>query len=323
MHLARPARLAAALLALALAPAVAQDAKVQPTERPFLWVIEGDTPSFVYGTIHVPDPRVTTLPAVVSQAIDMADGLFTEVPMDPGMQMAMMRHIMLPPGQGLSTRISPELYKRLDAYVKGKGLPGAAAFEQIKVWVTGMQLQLLEFAPQLQAGGKSLDQGLYDRAREAKKEVGGLETLQEQLGCFDVLSAEEQARMLEHALDQLEAPAEGDRTAPFEELIVRYLAGDLDALVESLNEQQMGSDEEMSERLKKALITDRNHRMAERIVARLGENPGKSYFFAVGTAHHHGEEGVIALLEAQGLTLRRLTAKDAGTLKRAPAGAGR
>ncbi|MBX3467521.1 MAG: TraB/GumN family protein [Planctomycetes bacterium] len=322
MHALRSARLAAALLALALAPALAQDAKVQPTERPFLWVIEGDVPSFVYGTVHVPDPRVTTLPAVVDQAVDMADGLFTEVPMDAGMQMAMMRHVMLPPGQGLSTRISPELFKRLDAYVKRKGLPGAAAFEQLKVWVTGMQLQLLEFAPQLQAGGKALDQVLYDRARKAGKEVGGLETLQEQLGCFDVLTAEEQARMLELALDALEAPDDGKRVAPFEQLIVHYLAGDLDALVESLEETQMGTDdEEAAARLKKALIIDRNHRMAERIGARLRDNPGKSYFFAVGTAHHHGEEGVVALLEAQGLKLRRLTAQDAGTLKKVPAGA--
>ncbi len=52
-----------ALLCLVAAPAQAQG--IKPTEKPFLWKIEGEVDSYLYGTIHVPDKRVTTLPKVV------------------------------------------------------------------------------------------------------------------------------------------------------------------------------------------------------------------------------------------------------------------
>ncbi|MCO5169509.1 MAG: TraB/GumN family protein [Planctomycetes bacterium] len=300
----------------------AQERRARPTDKPFLWQIEGEAPSFLYGTIHVADPRVTALPAVVNKAIDLSDALFTEVSMDAGLQLAMARHVMLPPGEGLSTRVPPDLLERLDAHARRKGLGGAAAFERIKVWCTSLQLQLLEAGPQ-EGGAKTLDQGLFDRARAQGKEVGGLETIEEQLGCFDQLTDDEQVRMLAAALDGLEAPSDrAARKRPLEELVSKYLAGDLDALVRALELTNAGDDQALVDRMRKALITDRNHRMAERITARLREAPGRSTFYAVGTAHYHGDEGVVALLEAQGFKVRRLSNADANRLRRAPAAAG-
>ena len=37
-------------------------------KAPFLWRIEGPVPSYLYGTIHVPDAQVTNLPPAVEQA---------------------------------------------------------------------------------------------------------------------------------------------------------------------------------------------------------------------------------------------------------------
>lgn len=322
----RPGRFAfaltAALVTLGLSGlAETREPRIRPTQRPFLWMIEGDTPSFLYGTIHVPDPRVTTLPTVVEKAIEVSDALFTEVPMDAGMQAGLAAKVMLPEGQGLSTRVPAELVQRLDAYARKKGLGGAAMFERIKVWCTALQLQQLgmrsERAVGGQTGGKALDQTLYDRARAAGKEVGGLETIEEQLGCFDVLTDEEQARMLAQTLDLLEAPRErrDEAASPFEDLIKRYVKGDLDEMVESLLAQTGGADPAMVERLKEALLNQRNHRMAERIAAKLRAQPDRSFFFAVGAAHYHGDEGVGELLEAEGFKVRRLTSSDARRLR--------
>ena len=41
-------------------------------ERPLLWRIELPTPSYLYGTIHLPDDRVTSLPPVVTEAMFLA-----------------------------------------------------------------------------------------------------------------------------------------------------------------------------------------------------------------------------------------------------------
>ena len=76
---------------------VAQD--VKPTEKPWLWIVEGEKPSFLYGTIHVPDDRVLALPEVVEEAIGLSDGLLCELKMDPQsqmqQQMAMMGKAMM------------------------------------------------------------------------------------------------------------------------------------------------------------------------------------------------------------------------------------
>jgi hypothetical protein len=53
----------------------------------------------------------------------------------------------------------------------------------------------------------------------------------------------------------------------------------------------------MPERFQKALITDRNKRMANRIADFAGKQP---VFIAVGALHLPGEKGVIELLRKKG-----------------------
>src|SRR5437773_1181942 len=59
-----------------------------PTTKPFLWRIEGPVPSYLYGTIHLPDSRVLDMPEVVRQAIAASDGIFTELPIDATLKVA-------------------------------------------------------------------------------------------------------------------------------------------------------------------------------------------------------------------------------------------
>ena len=55
--------------------AVEETDRIQPTENPYLWRIEGETPSYLFGTIHLPDPRVTTFHPEVVKAIRGADAI--------------------------------------------------------------------------------------------------------------------------------------------------------------------------------------------------------------------------------------------------------
>ena len=41
------------------------------SKRPFLWGIEGDKPSYIFGTIHLGDERILTLPDVVIERIQI------------------------------------------------------------------------------------------------------------------------------------------------------------------------------------------------------------------------------------------------------------
>ena len=110
------------LALLAVAPASAQG--IKPTEKPFLWKIEGEKPSFLYGTMHVPDERITTLPPVVTEAIDSVDALYCELDMANAQaeQMAAMGKMMLPQGTSLKDVCGEELFERIKKYLTAKGI---------------------------------------------------------------------------------------------------------------------------------------------------------------------------------------------------------
>ena len=288
---------AAALLFQAFAVQAAE-----PTEAPFLWRVGGETPSYLYGTIHLPDERVTTLPDAVSAALGEADAFFAEIPLDASTQMKMAPALLLPGSQTLKELLPPELYARVDAYLKEKGLP-FAAMGKLKIWAVTQTVSLADYVQKM-ATTPSLDQSLYQISQQQGKELGGLETVEEQLAVFEALTVDEQIEMLRMTMDELEA-AGPDGPSPTEELVLTYLSGDLDRLAGVMNEH-LEDGGETGAKLEKLLIDDRNRRMADRIAEKLASSPDTSYFFAVGAAHYPGEDGIIALLAARGLEIERV-----------------
>lgn len=290
------------LFLLLVQPALAQ---VQPTEHPFLWMIEGEKPSFLYGTIHLPDERVLTLPEVVEKALDSADAAYVEV--TPDELAGAVSQMMMPDGKTLKDVLPEDVYQRTRTYVESKGLP-FAALERLKVWVITVQLPLLDYLQQLREH-PPMDVMLYGRAKKEGKETGGIETLKEQLSVFDEFSRQEQVKLLQESLDQLEEEP-GKAGSYMERLILAYLKGEDENLYSVLLED-MDQDDPVDQKFILHLFTERNLRMAERIAARLKENPGRSYFFAVGAGHLVGPEGVRKHLEEQGFRITRLTPQDA------------
>src|SRR3989442_15390601 len=83
---------------------------VRATEKPFLWRIDGPVPSYLYGTVHVPDPRVLELPEVVRRALNASDVFNGEIPLDAGTQASMLSKVMLPAGQNLRSIIGEDVF---------------------------------------------------------------------------------------------------------------------------------------------------------------------------------------------------------------------
>ncbi len=301
------------LLTVLLLSALVSAQEIEPTEAPFLWRVEGaedQTPSYLYGTIHVPDERVLALPDSVEEALEAATALYTELPMDMKTQMEMVGKLQLGEGQTLKDVLPPELYKRTEKFITALGFP-MMGFNGFKIWAVQMTLSQLEQIKKAMedggggaAGVQALDAVLYARAQGEGKEVGGLETIDEQVGIFDSASQEDQILALETTLDQLEAGEEGED--PLEELIQVYLAGELDALVAMLEADELGSDDPKMVEFREALITKRNILMAERMAEHMAANPETAYFFAVGCLHYPGEEGILALLREAGYTVTRV-----------------
>jgi uncharacterized protein len=307
-------RLVGASLALVLLGMLVLRADASPSQgRPLLWVIEGTQPSYLFGTIHVPDARVLTLAPSVDRALQASDVLFTEIPMDAATQIGAMGKMMLPGEQRLRDVVGHALFDRFSRAVAravpADAPPGTSTimlslFERLKPWAAMAQLSILEYMPDLMAGRKPLDADLWTRAEAAGKTVAALETLDEQVAVFEAFTAEDQARMLELALEDLEG-TRASATSRTQRLVDLYLKGDEAALSAEMNDA-MTRDRALFTRFLDLALDKRNIVMADRIVSRRAEQPSRVCFFAVGAAHYAGDSGIISLLRRKGLTVRRM-----------------
>ncbi len=269
---------------------------------PLLWKIEGATPSYVFGTIHLPDPRLLDWPPSLSEAFEQADVLYTEIPLDLMTQTKAMQAMMLPGEETLQDHLPQDLYRRLAAYVEKHGQT-IVFLNKWKIWAATVQLALLDHLEAM-TRYDPLDLALYKKAMLAGAETDALETVQEQIAVFEGFTKQQQIDLLRDSLDQMEqADAEG--LGPSEAMLLAYLSGDESELLQTMHES-LGSSDPTSDEFYDRLITTRNHRMAERILAKMASRAGKVHFFAVGAGHTVGEEGVVALLRKAGLTVTRI-----------------
>ena len=291
--------------AVALAPAApAQTAPAQSRtasqdhaySHGLLWKIEGAQggASYVFGTIHVSDPRVLALPQPVRQNFDRATSFAMEVRLDGANLAQLANRMLLTDGRDLSGMIGAELFEKVAATGSELGLP-PEALRLLKPWAVALFMIMPQSDPQ-----NVLDQRLHTMALQQNKGVHQLETVDEQVETFDGMSEREQIAFLRSAVANREHfPRMIQRT------IDLYLARDLAAL-HRVNDEYASSDPQMVE-LKAAfmhrLFDRRNVRMADRAEAVLKQGGA---FIAVGALHLYGERGMLALLASRGYRVSRV-----------------
>jgi uncharacterized protein YbaP (TraB family) len=129
----------------------------------------------------------------------------------------------------------------------------------------------------------------HEQAKNAGKKIIGIETVAEQLSALNSLSYKEQADMLIQEVDSFQVNKTGGT-----EVLKYYLNQDLDSL--SAGDE----DAQKSEKFYKALVVDRNERMANRIAEFIKKQPT---FIAIGALHLPGDIGVINRLRKKGFTV--------------------
>ncbi len=277
------------------APAAVAPAAVTPTavttnpgQPGLLWKIskDGQKPSYLLGTIHSTDPRVTQLRSAVSNALDASDRFVMEMNLDASAIMQFGASMMIANGEDLETILGHDLFTRAVAAMDGFGMPELVV-RQLKPWVV---MAILSMPPS--SGGMILDLVLRQRATSQGKPATGLETAQEQLAVFEGLSRQDQIELLENTLDQMPAQA-----GLFEELIQAYAADDLDRIAGIARQSNANHASAAALRFMQRLNDERNLRMARRILPYLEQS---NSFIAVGALHLPGKEGLLSLLRQQG-----------------------
>ncbi|MDQ6437088.1 TraB/GumN family protein [Mesorhizobium sp. LHD-90] len=280
----------------------AEAAKVANGEG-LLWKIEkaDAQPSWLFGTMHVTDPRVTTLTSAAQAAYDASGTVVIETTevLD---QQKMMASIMQKPElmmftdqTTLASLLPAGEADFVNKALEKRGIPPTSV-AKMKPWVITTMLSLPACELQRKAGGAPvLDAKLAQDAIAGGKRLEGLETAVEQMEAMASLPIEFHIRGL---IDTLKI---GDRMDDvIETMVVLYTQGEIGTVWPLLRSVLPSGENDVM--FEKAMITARNHTMAKR-AGPIVDAGGA--FIAVGAMHLPGPEGLVELLRKAGYTVSR------------------
>jgi uncharacterized protein len=290
------ARAAVAGLTLALALATTGQAG-EKYAYGLLWRVsrEGVAPSYVFGTIHVGDPRVLDLPDAVGRALGRSRRLYLETMLGPREEARFFEAAQFENGRRLEPLIGAESYARLAAELRQRGVSDDV-IARIKPWAALVNLTVARDGD----GAETLDQKVASIARGQGARVLGLEGIEEQIAVFERIPIETQVGLLRHALAHRDELA-----ALIEPAIQAWIRRDLAAL-HSVSDRVGVRYPEMAAHYRllfRTVVENRTVVMAHRLFVPLRE--GRA-FVAVGANHLYGQRGLLALIEAQGYRVTRV-----------------
>lgn len=287
------------LAPLLVAPAWAKAASGGRFSRGVLWRIDyRDKPaSHVFGTIHVADARLASLPAPVAEAFDTARGLTVEFTASAYARERFLEAAMFLDQQTLEDKIGARDFERVVEHLAPIGLSREFVLK-LKPW--GVLVNLRNPRSVARTPVPTLDEQLYARARARRLALHTMENVEEQVFTFDEFPMDSQVALLRDALaHQAELAEMTERT------LEAYLARDLDAIwrvQEDYVRRHPGIAPHNAVFMKR-VITDRSVVMAFRMQRQLRYG---NAFVALGALHLYGAKGVLALLEQDGYRVHRV-----------------
>ena len=263
-----------------------------------VWAIHGDHNTvYLAGSVHLLKAGDSALPAAFDRAYAGSRTLVMELDLgkvDP-MQAAawMAQHGVLPEGTDLKKTLGDTRYQRVSTEASRLGLP-LEAVEQFAPWVLGLQLMEMQYAKAGFDSEQGVEQQLEHRAQADGKPTSGLETLEEQLGYFETLTPEQQARFLDLVLNDLH-----EVDSDTQDVIRAWRAGDAAKLAALLSDEYR-----QFPALYQLLVTNRNKHWEPQLQQLLHEKD--NYFVVVGALHLVGEGGLLQLMRKDGFKVEQL-----------------
>jgi uncharacterized protein YbaP (TraB family) len=262
---------------------------VIPAENALLWSVTGkglNTPSYVYGTIHMICKEDFLFSSTLKQKLNDSKGIYLELDMDDPSMMIKMATMAIMKDHTLQDLMSETDYKTLSQFVKDTlGMP-MMLFNKMKP-ITLMSLIYTKVLPC--SSTESYEMKMVEIAKASKKEVRGLETIEEQMGVFDKIPDSVEAQMIMEMIRTM--PAQRKQMT---EMVEAYKKEDLQKLAAQMSEspEWRGFED--------ILLANRNKNWIPIMETAMKQG---TQVFAVGAGHLPGKEGVINLLRAAGYTV--------------------
>ena len=282
---------------------IAAEMKATKNGEAILWKIEARdpaiAPSYLFGTMHLTDPRVHDLPQETRALIENADVLSLELAEAADrrtLSLAMLKHahyMAMPAGKTLWDVIPDE-----DEHFIREATnipPGRlGTFDAYQPWVIAAMLSMPLCETMRQAAGlRSLDEEIGQTAIARGIPVVGVEKVEEQLSVLAGMSMDDQVRFL--VATAKASPQIGDY---IETMVQLYLRRELGAVLPlSRRSDPSGEMLAIMAYVERELIEKRNHTMRDRALPLID---GGNAFIAVGALHLPGDKGLVELLRQSG-----------------------
>lgn len=268
--------------------------KTADNENTLLWEITGNglkQPSYYLGTMHILCADDAKISEQLQLVLNQVSAIYFELDLDDMAQMfGAMKAMVMKNGKTLPELLSPEDYQKVVKFFDGKSPLPFKMLESYKPLLLSSMVAEDLMSCETTQGMEML---LMEAANKKKLPINGLETMAYQVGLFDSIPYEEQAKALIQSIDSI-----SQQQVELERLLAAYRSQDLGAIEKLTMEEESGIGGNLD-----LLLYGRNKNWVEQFqdIAQKG-----SVLFAVGAGHLPGEQGVLELLKKKGYTLRPL-----------------
>jgi len=257
-----------------------------------LWKITGtnlDKPSYLFGTVHALDSSEIYLHRTVLDKLGKAEKLVFETDLTlPGYQQKALQYAMMK-NDSLKGVLSKEDYEFVrDFFQKEFSFP-IEAVKRIKPFY------LASLVGSLASKGKSHshEQELLNVAQKRELPITGISTLEKETEILQKISVETQADYLIQAINDYQTGASEIQKS---KIIKAYKRGKIEEI-----DQIVKDDLQETQEIYKYMFVERNKAWVSAMIELMDKG---SCFFAVGTGHLAGENGLIMRLRAEGYKVK-------------------
>ncbi|MEL6986883.1 MAG: TraB/GumN family protein [Bacteroidota bacterium] len=244
--------------------------------------------AYLFGTMHVNDPRVLALFENVKPYIDACDAFATEIDLngpipDP-------QYFMIPDCKTFYDFIKPKKYQKLNRISK------KAFGLNLDMHVQKMPLLIISIISEALLSNQDhppLDKHLSDYAASSGKKMLGVEDLLEHMEVLQKIPIEFQIKAMTSILSNVSS-----FRRKMQMMTEQYLQQEIYKLYKAAKKSLQDS--------RQVMLYERNYKMAASIVEM---SKDQKSFIAVGAAHLAGKTGLLKLLKDEGFRLNPIVLK--------------
>ena len=265
-----------------------------------VWKIsKGEDYFYLGGTIHVLSPADYPLPSEFDRAYEDAGTLIFETDMSelesPDFQAKFLEALQYNDGRTLNDELNPQTYRKLEAYLKSRGIP-AAGLAKFQPWGLSLMIALIEYERLGMEPALGVDNHFHNRALADGKRTLGLETADDQLQAINSMENMDPNTVIEYTLRDLKQLPEFARF-----MKEAWRSGDVEAFSTDPMAVQMKDDFPL---MYDALLVRRNNAWMKTLVT-LTDNDQRE-FVLVGAMHLNDDDGLLSQLVDEGFLVEQL-----------------